>query len=342
MKKRLEGVKLGTLVLFVITFAFLFVRLIYATEVVTLKFGTPFSPDHTFSRIDQKWIEKIEQESGGKLKIRPFWGGTIITGASTVDQLASGVVDVAHVAIHMEKTGFDFARSSILFFWKFEPQKAYEVFKSVMLKNPYIEREYRERGIKVIAWTSTTFYQLITKKPVRKLSDLKGMRLRVLGPMGEILKDFGVESVALPASEIYEGLAKGVIEGLYLPAESLKTMRVAEVAKYCTMINIGQGPNAARAINLATYEKLPEELKTVLDKNIDFWTLESIKAFTESDQVGISFGKEQGVEFITMPKEELSRLAEAIEKYNMKIIENLEAKKIPAKKIYNDIVTLAK
>lgn len=310
-------------------------------EVIELKFASSFGPDHTFSKIDKLWFEKIEKETKGRVKFRPYWGGTLISVANAVDEVSKGSADVAHAAVHMEKAGFDFAKASILFFYDAEPEVAYRAFKEILKKYPQIEKEYTDRGVKVVAWTSTLQYQLITKKPVRKLEDLKGMRIRALGDMMHVLNSFGAEGVTLPAPEIYPSLEKGILHGIYLPAESLKTMRVAEAAKYCTMINIGQGPNSARIFNLKKFNSLPPDIRKVIEDNIDYWTMESIKAFRESDKVGIEYGKQMGVEFITPPKEELAKLHAAIEKIVIhKMVENLEAKGFPAKRIYEEGRTL--
>lgn len=317
-----------------------------AQDVIELKFASSFGPDHTFSKIDKVWFEKIERESKGRVKFRPYWGGTLISVANAVDEVAKGSADVAHAAVHMEKAGFDFAKASILFFYYAEPEVAYKTFKEILKKYPQIEKEYTERGVKVVAWTSTLQYQLITKKPVRRMEDLKGMRIRALGDMMHVLNLFGAEGVTLPAPEIYSSLEKGILHGIYLPAESLKTMRVAEAAKYCTMINVGQGPNSARIFNLKKFNSLPADIRKVIEDNIDYWTMESIKAFRESDKVGIEYGKQLGVEFITPAKEEVAKLHSAIEKIVIeKMVKDLEAKGFPARKIYEEgksLITKAK
>jgi TRAP-type C4-dicarboxylate transport system, periplasmic component len=56
---------------------------------------------------------------------------------------------------------------------------------------------------------------LITKEPVLKAEDLKGMKIRVQGSPVALatLKDMGANSVAMGVSEVYSGLQTGVIDG---------------------------------------------------------------------------------------------------------------------------------
>jgi TRAP-type C4-dicarboxylate transport system substrate-binding protein len=112
-----------------------------------LKFASSFGPDHTFSKIDKLWFEKIKKETKGRVKFRPYWGGTLISVANAVDEVAKGSADVAHAAVHMEKAGFDFAKASILFFYYAEPEVAYRAFKE--LQNPKVEIK-RNKGDKKV------------------------------------------------------------------------------------------------------------------------------------------------------------------------------------------------
>ena len=75
---------------------------------------------------------------------------------------------------------------------------------------------------------------LISKKPIRKLEDLKGVTLRAPGRMGDTVRALGGTPRPTPMIETYDGIAKGVIDGVNTPFETLKTFRFAEVVGYTT------------------------------------------------------------------------------------------------------------
>ena len=59
-------------------------------KVIELKYGTTYGADHPFSVVDKKWIEKIEKETNGRVKIKPYWSGTLFAGKDGgMDELRS-------------------------------------------------------------------------------------------------------------------------------------------------------------------------------------------------------------------------------------------------------------
>ena len=67
--------------------------------------------------------------------------------------------------------------------------------------------------------------------------------------------------------EVHDGLSKGVIDGVNTPFETLKTFRFAEVAKYTTSSwPVGNLYIFYVIMNKNSYEKLPPDLKEILDK----------------------------------------------------------------------------
>ena len=64
-------------------------------HVEVLRYASPYSPNHPFSRADIAWMKYVEAESGGRLKVQPFWGGALISSDQSVIELRHGVADVA-------------------------------------------------------------------------------------------------------------------------------------------------------------------------------------------------------------------------------------------------------
>ncbi len=49
-------------------------------KVIELTYGTPYGVDHSFSVVDKRWMAKVEKETNGRVKFKPYWGGAIIGG----------------------------------------------------------------------------------------------------------------------------------------------------------------------------------------------------------------------------------------------------------------------
>ena len=112
--------------------------------------------------------------------------------------------------------------------------------------------------------------------------------------------------------EAYQMVQKGIMDGLMGSLEGLKSFRLAEVAKYYTYIGLYRTHNGSRAMNMDVWNKLPADIRKVFDDNIDWWGLENDKYFEGAHKAGFEFGKQQKVEFITLPKEELDKFYAAV------------------------------
>ena len=310
-------------------------------KVIELTYGTPYGPDHTFSKTDQKWFAKIEKETNGRVKFKPFWGGAIIGArAEAIDEVAKGVADIGFISVGQAKTGYDIAKANFLFFMGANVNNGYTIFKQVLKAVPEIEKEYK--GLKVMCWSSGTQYDLLSNKPVRKLADMKGMRVKTLGDAPSVLKDLSVEGVNSPMTEVYVSMQKGILDGAFVTYSTLKVLRLAEVGKYYTMINLYRPHSGGRVMSLTTWNKLPPDIQKIFENNIDWFSNEADKDVIADDMEGKDFGKKAGVEFITLPKEDTAKFYGLILDEGAKAAKELDAKGIPGTKVLQEAQRLIK
>jgi TRAP-type C4-dicarboxylate transport system substrate-binding protein len=310
-------------------------------KVIELTYGSTYGADHPFSMVDKKWIEKIEKETKGRVKIKPYWSGTLFSGKDGgTDELISKVVDVAMINPSYAKSGFAVCRAMYLFTYGANQETGRRIVRELRAKFPEIDAEYK--GMKVLAYTSGVDYDLITRKPVRKVADLKGMRIKITADFAPALKELGAEGVNSPMPEAYQMVQKGIMDGLMGSLEGLKSFRLAEVAKFYTYIGLYRTHNGSRAMNMDAYNKLPADIRKVFDDNIDWWGLENDKFFEGAHKAGFEVGKQQNVEFITLPKEELNKFYAAFVGTATKEAQALDAKGLPGTKIYQEAQALVK
>jgi TRAP-type transport system periplasmic protein len=308
-------------------------------QTIELSYGSPFGPDHTFSQSDRAWMAKIEKETNGRVKFKPFWGGTIIGSRDGIDELAKGVADVAYISPGYSKTGFHIAKGSFLFFTGATQENGRQVWLELLKKFPEIEAEYK--GLKVLCWASGTDYVLVTsKKAVRKMADMKGMRLKSNGEILSVLKELGVEGTVTPPPELYQSIQKGVLDGAFTPPEGLRSLRLAEVTKYITMTNIYRVHQGQRAMNLGTYNKLPADIKKIVDNSIEWFGQEQDANVQKGDKEGLEFAKSKGVEIIVPAKEEMAKFYGAMRTEAIKEAKELDGKGLPGTKVYQEAQAL--
>lgn len=236
---------------------------------VTLKFATQ-NAENAFTTENAliPWLKQIEQDSNGTLKIDLYANQTLAKGPQVWNSIRNGIADMGWVAMGMyagmnpelEVTGLDLNgyRNSLdgtPLLWE-----AYEKFESV--RKPFAAN-------KIIAlWMQDKETNLlITKKPVRTMEDIRGMKIRCTVPFVPWVKALGGIPVVMSMPDVYTGLQKGIIDGVLADWETQEGFRFYDVAGYATA-NITNGNVIfCIAMNQKAYDRLPAEAKAAIDKN---------------------------------------------------------------------------
>lgn len=243
----------------------------FAQPSVTLRFHTFMSPaSNVWRNIHKVWMEKVETESGGRIKFEAY--PAMQLGGSPVqlyDQAKDGVVDIIWTLpgytpgrfprIEVFELPFMMtnavATSKAL--WEFVQTKAADEFRDI---HP-IAFHVHGPGV---------FH--VKSRVITKPDDLRGLKMR--GPTRQVTKmlgHLGAAPVGMPLPQIPDALSKGVIDGCVLPWEVVPSIKVQELAPNHSEFDPGAGAlytaTFVMAMNKARYDALPPELKKVIDAN---------------------------------------------------------------------------
>lgn len=314
-------------------------KAVEAADPIELTFGGLWPPPHPMSAATQLWIEKIEKDTKGRVKIKPFWAGALYKPKDSALELGKGVADIGDFSGAYAATGFDFEKSMRMVFWGVNDRKlARKVYYAANNKFPQLEKEFTDAGIKVMAYASIPPYQLqLAKKPVLKTDDLKGMTLKVTGDFGKVASAFGAEGIVMPMGESYTALQKGTIDGVFAPYETLKSFRFAEVVKYALELNIASAPAGHWGFSLKSWNKLPKDIQQVFLDNIEWYGLKVEELVFAGEDKGIEMAKENKVEFIKLPKEELDKVYAVVDSAIIEQMKELDAKGLPGTDVYKEM-----
>ncbi|MFC1868928.1 TRAP transporter substrate-binding protein, partial [Thermodesulfobacteriota bacterium] len=206
-------------------------------KVWNLRFALDTPPQAPKSKGTFAWAKKVEQATNGKVKIKVYAGSTLCKLPDTMTAIQSGVADLGDSLTGVHRGAFPLTEVITLPFvggssaavngrivWKL-----YEEF-------PAIQAEYKD--FKLLGLFCTDAYRLLTiKKPVRKLEDIKGLKLRAAGgPPTHMTKAFGAVPVSIRMPGTYLALQKGTIDGMWWNYDSCVSFRQYEVSNYVTDI----------------------------------------------------------------------------------------------------------
>jgi len=207
-------------------------------ETITLRFAHQ-NPDTGISTKTciEPWFKQIEEATGGKVKIQPFYGETLAKGKDMWNATKMGITDMAW-AFHGYWPNMtpvtDVISLPAMSFTTAE--KGSEVLWKMFEKTPEIQNEFKD--VKVLLFYTSAPYTLVTtKKQVNALDDLKGLKLRMTGgPPTEMVTALGGVPMLIPMPDSYLSLQKGVIDGMGAPWEAVHVWRFYEVVKYYTEV----------------------------------------------------------------------------------------------------------
>jgi len=179
------------------------------------------------------------------------------------------------------------------------------------------------------------------KKEINSLADLKGLKMRIPGLGGEVMKKLGVNPVLLPAGEIYTSLERGTIDATEWVGPALDSMMgFAKTAPYYYTGWHEPGSILEITFNKTRWEKLSSEHQAIITAASEEMTANMLQEFRYENAKALH-ALPKDVQIKTFPKDMMEAAKAALNE----VLENESAKSEDFKRVlksYNDFATLNK
>ncbi len=277
---------------------------------IELTFSIFFPPTHGQTLAATDWANEIEKRTNNAVKISIFPGGTLTKAQQCYSGVVEGISDIGFSLFAYTKGRFPVMAAVDLPLGypngKIASRVAHEFAKAF---NP---EELHD--VKVLYLHAHGPGILHTKKPVNKLEDLKGMKIRATGLSAKVVEALGGVPVAMPQGETYEALQKGVVEGTFSPMEVLKGWKQAEVIKYTTeCYSVGYTTTFFVVMNLNKWNSLPNDVKKVFEEVSEKYVNVHGEVWDSTDIAGREYTISLGNQIIPLSAEENDRWRKTVE-----------------------------
>ena len=277
---------------------------------VTLRLHQMLPPQATIpARALIPWAQKVEKESGGKIKVQLFHAMQL-RGAppQLFDQAKDGVVDLTWTVLGYTPGRFNKSEVFELPFMTTTAEASSRAFQEYVEK--YAADEFKD--IKLIAVHTHGPGLFHTKEPVTGLEALRGMKVRGGSRIiNNMLTKLGATPVGMPVPAVTEALSKGVIDGTTIPWEVTPALKVSQLVRNHTTFAGKYGlytQTFVFAMNKAAYEKLPPDLKKVIDANSGMEAAAMLgRAMDEGDVAGREIAVKAGNKIVALDVNETQR-----------------------------------
>lgn len=235
-----------------------------AAQPIVLKFNSPAPPpSFLHGGAFNPWAKAVTEASGGTLKVEMYYGGTLGGFGVTYDRVLDGVADIGFILTALAKGKF---RQEDVAALPFESKSSlaaasalWKIYEKGLTAGEF--DAVKPLGI----WTFPNS-AVNSRNPVRSLDDLTGRKVTVSNPIaGRTVVALGAGPVAMPPSDVYQALSRGLADMALMPFTGVATFKIDDVAKHHVDVALG-ADSAVVFMNRAKWEALPPQAKSAIDK----------------------------------------------------------------------------
>ena len=303
-----------------------------AAHAQEFRLSTFVPPVHVIYReILTPWSEAVAKATNGEVKVTLY--PSMQLGGKPPElfrQAREGVVDLVFTLPGYTSPAFP--RTQMIELPGLKPDGVAATHMMWDLFDPYLAPEYD--GTHVIALWGAEDAGLISRdKAFRSLDDLKGKRMRApSAAQARQLEVMGAVPVAMPITEVYQSLERGVVDGAMLPFSTIPDFRLGEVGRGYTIA----GPLFGRssflvAMNKKKYDGLSPAARAAIDRlSGRALSLKATEVYLKRSTEGVA-GVRGKAEVVELSAAEQKRIGEVLKPIVGDWIKESEAKGIPAR-----------
>ncbi|MBO6856996.1 MAG: TRAP transporter substrate-binding protein [Roseibium sp.] len=241
----------------------------------------------------QKWAENVEKMSGGRIEIEILPIGAVVPHTDTLDAVGSGILQ-GHLTDPSYFAGKDPAfamMGNLVGAWS-DPFELIGFMQSGGGHELYAEL-VEPYGVHFIGAAATEPEAFVSSVPIRSVEDLKGVKMRAPeGMVYEIFSKAGASPVALPGSEVFTALDKGVVQAAdYTVFATNQSQGMNDVAHYPLYPGFHSLPLIDISMTKSIWDELPDDLKAVLNASVDQFIFDHVYSVRKLDAAAVEEAK---------------------------------------------------
>jgi TRAP-type C4-dicarboxylate transport system substrate-binding protein len=314
-----------------------------AEEPITLRYTTHVPRSHGFyTKAFLPFAELVERETQGRLRLEAYTDRLLHGPVDAFKAAVAGVTDYTHAYVTYQPGSFKLLHALQLPFLFPTPQVASLVFEELYPR--YFKAEYERMGVYLAHCDCTSPYNILSKAPIRRLEDLRGMKVRVTGGLtAEIYRELGAVPVAIAAAEIYPAFQRGIIDAVALAVPDIVSYRLYEIGNYYTEADINV-VLLQYCLNRQVFDSLPADLRA------SFYRLLRVRSQIGVQNIYSGSGHESsmqvlrgaGTEMIALGGAERARWRDTVSPLKERFVARHEAEGLPARILVDELEMLAR
>ena len=315
-----------------------------AEKVYNLKFSYHTPPKASMvGAYFNPWTAAIEQASDGRIKITHYAGESLVKAKDQYDAVISGLCDIAFVDPSETPGRFSQLEFDTLPYIFPNAEIGVQVYWDILQK---YSANTELKDVKVLGAATIAPSNYAGNKPVQKITDFKGMRVRAAGRTESwIVEALQASPIEIATSDLGTSLERGLVDSCFLTWSAILSFGVKDVTKYDVECNIFSRTWMI-VMNKRVWDSLPPDLQKVFmdqsgPKNSAKYSAANEKMGAGAKNAIIGSNKAAGKPpvLVLSPDEAAAWKTTLLPVWD-KWAEEIEAKKLPGKAIITDIKAL--
>ncbi|MGB5492092.1 MAG: TRAP transporter substrate-binding protein [Woeseiaceae bacterium] len=254
---------------------------------------------------------RIEAASAGRLKIKVYGAGELVPAFEVFDAVSRGTVEMGHDASYYHKgkvdaaqffTAIPFGMTNLeLNGWLYYGG-GMELWRELYAPFDLVPFPTGNTGVQMGGWFN---------KEINSVNDLKGLKMRIPGLGGEVLRRAGGTPVTLPGSEIFTALQTGAIDATeWVGPYNDSSFGLHKAARYYYYPGWQEpGPGLETIINKVAWQALPSDLQSIVTTSCQAITTDMAAEYTHGNAMSLrQLKQDPNIEIRPFPEEVLALL----------------------------------
>ena len=312
-------------------FMFLFAGLNLQAKVYHFTYSCLFPLSHELGKLAASWCKEIEKRTHGQVKIDFYPGCTLTKPAQVYDGVVTDRSDIGQSCLIYTR-----GRFPLMSFIHLPWGNPSGEFATAIINEVYQKFKPKELSDVKVLYLHAHGPGLIhtRKKPIFKLADFRGLKIRTPGAVSEMIKALGAIPVSMPMPEVYQALQRGVVDGAVYPEETNKGWKMAEVTHYTiACYPIAYSVGFFVVMNKQKWNELPDNIKKIIDEVDREWAIKTGKTWDKIDYDGFKYTLSLGNQVIGIPPREAKKWKAKVRVVIDNYIKMTEKKGLPGKQV---------
>lgn len=282
------------------------------------------------------WAAELEKRSKGDIKIKFFWGQSLIKAKDALKALGSGLVETSIIVATYTPAELPIWNYASVPFGINDEWVGVRTWAEMHRNHPDLLKEAKRNKFTFL-FNNTTgpVHLLTTKEPITTIEQLKGKKIRTTGGWGLLLKELGAVTVTIGFGELYAALERGTVDGTINYTPFVKSYKHFEVADHLTETYMGQQLGYGGGVSTRVFEGMPKNLQKILldvsDEYMDVYAKNQLD-FTAAAKKDLMAGIDgKKVQFHSLPDSERKRWVDAAKVFHDDWVARMEKKGLDAK-----------